>query len=351
MTVRPLEGVRVVELAQLVSGPLCGTMLADLGAEVLKVEPPSGDLSRQFGPFRAADGESAFFLAANRGKRSVQLDLREDGARAELERLLASADVLIHNMRVDAARRLRVDAVSVTARHPRLVVCEITAFGTGEDADRVGVDLIFQAEAGLMSVTGEPHGGPLRTGPHIPDVFAASIATTGVLAALRERDRGGRTPIVSVSMLDATLALQTCWIAAHSGGLPMGRLGNASPFSAPTGAFAASDREVVISVVSDAHWARLCAVLGVPDLVADPRFASNAARCRNRDELVALLAPAFAARPAEEWVRALDAAGLPAAIARSYDEVLERWGDRFADDDGIAITPRPWRVHPPLEVG
>jgi crotonobetainyl-CoA:carnitine CoA-transferase CaiB-like acyl-CoA transferase len=341
--VLPLDGVRVVELAQLVSGPLCGTLLADLGAEVVKVEPLSGDMARRFAPFRA-DGESAFFLAANRMKRSIRLDLRSEEGRAELERLLSSADVLIHNMRVDAARRLAVDADAVTTRHPGLVVCEITAFGTEADADRVGVDLIFQAEAGLMSVTGEPDGRALRAGPHVPDVFAASTATAGVLAALRERDRTGRAPVVSISMLDATLALQTCWLAAHSGGGAMGRLGNASPFSAPTGSFPASDRELVVSIVHDAHWARLCAILGRPELIDDPRFGTNDLRCSHRDELFALLGSAFCGRTAEEWVDELCAAGLPAALVRTYDEVLDRWGDRFSAAGGIALTPAPWRL-------
>jgi CoA:oxalate CoA-transferase len=344
MTARPLAGVRVVELAQLVSGPYCGTMLAELGADVLKIEPPQGDMARQFGPF-LANGESAYFLAVNRGKQMLRLDLRTDEGKAALEEELAEADVLIHNMRVDAARRLGVDSATLSKRLPRLVVCEVSAFGTeGSGSERVGVDLIFQAEAGFMSVTGEPDGPPLRAGTNVPDFFAAISATAGVLAALHERERSGRAPAVSLSLLNATLALQTCWFAAHSAGEPARRLGNASPFSSPTGSFMAADREVVVSVVHDAHWQRFWERLGLDELVEDQRFATNDLRCRHRDALAERIEPALATRTAADWIARLHAAGLPAALAHTYDEVLESWGERFGHTQGFAVAPTPFTL-------
>lgn len=336
----PLAGVRVVEVAQLVSAPYCGTLLAELGADVVKVEPPHGDMSRQFGPF--LDGESVYYRAVNRGKRCLTLDLSSADGRAVLMREIAGADVLLHNLRVGAARRLGVTAVQLQDAHPRLVVCEVSAFGA--DDDRVGVDLIFQAESGLMRVTGHPGGPPTRVGTNVPDFYAAMCAFGAVLGALRERDLTGRAPAVSLSLLGASIAMQTCWFAAHGAGADVGPLGNASPFSSPTGSFNASDREVVVSVVNDEHWRRLCAVLDRPDLAADRRFADNQGRCEHRAELQGLLAPAFTARAAADWQTDFRAAGLPVALALDYAEVREAWPQFFTDHDGVTVPEPPFRL-------
>jgi crotonobetainyl-CoA:carnitine CoA-transferase CaiB-like acyl-CoA transferase len=340
----PLDGVRVVELAQLVAGPYCGTLLAGLGADVVKIEPAGGDMARQFGPFQG--GESAYFRSVNHGKRPLTLSFGEPAARAELARHLDEADVLIHNMRPAAARRLGVTGARLHATHPRLVVCEISAFGTeGALADRVGVDLVAQAESGLMSVTGFPGGPPTRAGTNVPDFFAAVTATAGVLAALRERDRTGVAPTVAMSLLQATVAMQTCWIAAEAAGGEITRLGNGSPFTAPTGAYRAADRDVVVSVVNDEHWRRFCAILGLAELVTDPRFGTNDDRCAHRADLDPLVAARFGTRPAADWVAALREAGLPAGLALAYGEVRDTYPHLFDTDDfGVAVARPPFEL-------
>jgi crotonobetainyl-CoA:carnitine CoA-transferase CaiB-like acyl-CoA transferase len=340
----PLDGVRVVELAQLVAGPYCGTLLAGLGADVVKIEPAGGDMSRQFGPFPG--GESAYFRSVNHGKRTRTLSFSDPDARAELTRQLDAADVLIHNMRPAAARRLGVTGAQLHESHPRLVVCEISAFGSeGVAADRVGVDLVAQAESGLMSVTGFPPGPPTRAGTNVPDFFAAVTATAGVLAALRERDRTGVAPTVSMSLLQATVAMQTCWIAAEAAGGEITQLGNGSPFSAPTGSFRAADRDVVVSVVNDEHWRRFCAILALDELPADPRFGTNDDRCAHRTELDPLVAARFATRPAADWVAALREAGLPVGLALDYTEVRGTYPHLFDTDDlGVAVAKPPFEL-------
>lgn len=336
----PLGGVRVVELAQLVSAPYCGTLLAELGAEVVKIEPPRGDMARQFGPF--LDGESVYYRAVNRGKRCLTADLSTDSGRNVLMREIAAADVLLHNLRVDAAQRLGIAGAQLRQAHPRLVICEVSAFGT--DDERVGVDLVFQAESGLMRVTGQPGGPPTRAGTNVPDFYAAMCAFGAVLTALRERDRTGRAPMVSLSLLGTTLAMQTCWIAAHAAGGEIGQLGNASPFSSPTGSFAASDRDVVVSVVNDDHWWRFCAVMDRPDLAEDERFADNQGRCDHRAELQALLQPLFRFRPAAAWQAKFRTAGLPIALALDYSEVRQQWPQFFVDRDGVTVPVPPFRL-------
>lgn len=339
----PLQGIRVVELAQLVSGPYCGSLLAGLGAEVIKIEPPAGDMARQFGPFVSSD--SAYFESVNRGKTCVRLDLSTDQGRERLVEYLTGADVLIHNMRLAAARRLGIDAATVRSRFPDLIVCEISAFGADDHSHkRVGVDLVFQAEAGFMHVTGHPGGPPTRGGTNVPDFFAALSATSGVLAALLARERTSRVSTVEVSLLDATLAMQTCWFAAHTAGHPIVKLGNGSVFSSPTGSYETADRDIVISIVHDQHWRILCDVLGASDLPDDPRFITNDLRCQNRQDLDEILQTLFRSRRATEWVATLTEAGLPAGICRNYDEVVGAWSERFDWGRGYAIAPPPFRL-------
>jgi len=228
------------------------------------------------------------------------------------------------------------------AAYPRLVVCQVSAFGPADD--RVGVDLVFQAESGLMRVTGQAGDPPTRVGTNVPDFYAAMSAFGGVLAALRERDRTGQAPAVSVSVLGATIAMQTCWYAAHDAGADIGQLGNASPFSAPTGSFAARDRPVVISVVNDTHWQQFCRLVDRPDLAADHRFADNDGRCTHRAVLDELLAPTFAARTAAAWQADFHAAGLPLALALDYAEVRSAWPAYFFDHEGMAVPAAPFQL-------
>lgn len=350
MTAGPLAGVKVVELAQLVSGPYCGTLLMGLGAEVLKVEPTAGDIARNFGPF--VSGESVYFEAVNQGKRSIRLALGTPEGREELEGLLSSADVLIYNMRASAAARLGLDRASLEVRHPDLIVCEISGFGAeGEVAGRPGVDLVFQAASGLMAATGEPGGPPTRAATNVPDFFAAMSATCGVLAALYGRATQGRAPAVNVTLLGATIAMQACWFAAHSAGGQVQRLGNASPFSAPTGSFETQDRPVVISVVNDKQWLDLLGLLDLRALAEDPRFLTNDLRCRHHRELHAQVEPAFAQRTARAWVEALTEVGISASPALDYGEVLREWPQFFDVRDGVAIAHPPFGLETSGEAG
>jgi crotonobetainyl-CoA:carnitine CoA-transferase CaiB-like acyl-CoA transferase len=332
---RPYEGLRVVELGSLVSVPFCGMMLGDLGAEVIKVEPPAGDMAREFGPF--VGGESAFFLSVNRHKRSVVLDLKDARARRWLLELVDTADVLLHNFRVGVAERLGLGYDAMAERNPRLVYCAVSAFGPdGPDATRPGVDLIFQAESGMLSVTGEPGGGPVKIGTNAADVHGATTAAACIGAALHQRGRTGRGCRVDVSLRDALLALQACWAAIHlSGGEQPPRLGTASPFTAPTEVFQAADGPVAVAVVNERHWQRFCAALDLgADVAADPRYGSNVARVEHRAELAALLAPRFAARTVAEWVERFGAEGIPVGRVMDYAEVF---ADAQVRDNGMLI--------------
>jgi CoA:oxalate CoA-transferase len=331
----PLYGVRVVEIAQLASGPYCCALLASLGASVHKIEPPAGDLSRTLPPF--IDGESAFFRALNHEKTLETVDLKSPAGRARGAELLSSADVLVHNLSAGAATRLGLDTEELRGTYPGLVVCAISAFGShGDEAHRVGVDLIFQAESGLMSVTGLAEGPPFRAGTNIPDLFAGVLAALGVLAGLRERDASGMAPAVSLSLIASTVALQSTWFTALSSGLSLSRMGNDSPFSAPNGTFRAADVELAISIVGDRQWASFCNVLELES--DDPRFATNDLRCRNRIPLRKAIEDKLAAGDAAYWVESLVAAGLPAGLIRTYDEVVAGRPSLFARDGQTLLT-------------
>jgi CoA:oxalate CoA-transferase len=343
MKTLPLVGLRVVEVAQLVSGPYCGTLLAQLGATVVKVEPPQGDMARHFAPF--VNDDSAYYRSVNRGKDEVRLELGSEQGRARLEDLLADADVLIHNMRPDAARRAGIASEELRVRFPNLIVCSISAYGGGaERRDGVGVDLIFQAESGLMSITGFPDGPPMRAGTNVPDFFSALAAFSGIMVAIHQRQATGRAPRVDISLMEATLALQTCWLAAHSAGGKLSRMGNGSPFTSPTGSFETSDSHVVVSVTNEGQWAKFCGILGRLEMLQDERFSSNENRCQNRAELEGTILPIFRTRSTQDWVQAFKAAGLGAARPADYDEVLVTWADLFQWEDGIAMANLPFRL-------
>lgn len=339
----PLDGIKVVEVAQLVSGPYCGMLLAEQGAHVTKVEPPQGDMARQFGPF--VDSGSAYFEAVNRGKEFIRCDLRSAEDRAHLDGLIAEADVFITNMRVSAAARVGLDLDTLRAKHPSLVVCSISAYDSrGGRSSDVGVDLIFQAESGLMDITGYADGFPTRVGTNVPDFYAAMSAFSGTMSALFQRQRTGTAPLVEVSLLGAAMSMQTCWMAAHSAGPGLARMGNGSPFSSPTGMFSTADGWLVISIVNDAHFAKFCDALGLPGLAEDEHFATNDARCRHRHHLEATIQPALLQRSAEGWVKLLRSRGLPAARPTSYDDILRAESDMIDWQGDIALAPPPFRI-------
>jgi crotonobetainyl-CoA:carnitine CoA-transferase CaiB-like acyl-CoA transferase len=325
----PLAGLRVVDASRVLAGPYLAMLLGDLGADVVKVERPAGgDQTRGWGPpfVTGPDGRqvSAYFLSANRNKRSVALDLKAAAGRAAFERLLAGADVLVENFLPAEWRRLGFRRSRFTRVFPRLVQVTVTSYGTrGPDADRPAYDIVLQAESGLMSLTGPPQGEPVRVGVAIVDVLAALYGIAGTLAALHGRDapatslaagRGAAARHVEVSMADAGTAF--LGYAAQSflaDGRQPARLGSRHPNLTPYQAYAAADGWLVIGAGSEDLWRRLCAALERPDLAADPRFATNAARVRHRAALDACLGAVFATRPVAHWLEILRSHRVPAA--------------------------------------
>ena len=319
----PLAGVRVVDCSTVLAGPYCTMLLADLGADVIKVEPPEGDATRGWGPPWVGDEAAgtrtaAYYLAVNRNKRSIRLDLRQADGAAVLRRLLDRADVLIENARTGSLARLGFSDEELEAINPRLIHLAITGYGpTGPDATRPGYDFVIQAEAGLMSITGATDadgGGPTKVGVAIADVVAGLHGAVAVLAALAGRERGAaQGQRVDVSLLGSTLAaLVNQAQNAFAGGEPPGRLGNAHPNIVPYETFPTGDGEIAIAAASERQWPRLCRALGLPALADDPRFATNGDRVVNRPELIATLRERTAERTTAEWLAALAAADVPA---------------------------------------
>ena len=315
----PLDGLRVVDLSRVLAGPYCTMVLADLGADVIKVERPgSGDETRGWGPPHAG-GESAYYLSINRSKRSVALDLADAEGRAAAVELCARADVVIENFRAGTAERLGLGWDALRERNPKLVYCSITGFGAArEPAGRPGYDFIAQAESGLMSITGL--GEPAKVGVAIVDVLTGLHAAAGILAALR----GGEGRRIEVSLVDSALA---ALVNVAQGALVTGdeprRFGNAHPHIVPYQPFRAADGWVAVAAPNDGLFRGLCDAIGHPEIAGDPRFATNADRVEHRDALIGLLEPVLAERPADEWVLALDAAGVPAGKIRGVLEAFE----------------------------
>ena len=319
----PLDGIRVVDLSRVVSGPYCTMTLADMGADVVKIEEPGrGDESRAFGP-PFLGGESPYFLSINRNKRSCTVNLKCDDGRAILHRLIAGADVLVQNFRPGAVERLGLGYDALAARHPRLVYCSISGFGdTGPDAARPGYDLIVQGESGLMDLTGEAEGPPTRIGTSIADLTSGMMAAQGILLALYARQTTGRGQHVRVAMLDAVVSLLTYNTGNYfaTGEAPT-RRGNDHPSVAPYQTLRAADGWINLGIANDALWRRYCDAIERPDLRDDPRFATAPARVRHRTELVPLIEALTAERTVEDWVASLGAAGVPCGRIRNVAEV------------------------------
>jgi crotonobetainyl-CoA:carnitine CoA-transferase CaiB-like acyl-CoA transferase len=310
----PLDGILVADFSRVLAGPLATMTLADLGADVVKVERPgAGDDTRSWGPPYVEEG-ATYYLGLNRGKRSVALDLADPADLALARELAARADVLVESFRPGTMSRLGLDLDELRREHPRLVTCTISAFGTGEAARALpGYDLLLQAMGGIMSVTGDPDGLPTKTGTALVDMLCGLFAANGILAALRARDRDGAGQHVEVSLLDTSLAgLLNLASGYLNAGVVPGRMGNDHPSIVPYGTYEAADGPFALAVGSDGLFARLCRELGRPDLAEDERFATNTARLQHRDELGEQLGAAFAAAGAAEWVARLRAAGVPA---------------------------------------
>ncbi|MBS1254998.1 MAG: Acetyl-CoA:oxalate CoA-transferase [Deltaproteobacteria bacterium] len=311
----PLDGVRVIELAHIMAGPCCGLMLADMGADVIKLEKaPAGDDSRRFLP-PDIDGESAAFMMMNRNKRGIVVDLKTEDGKQVLSRLLAKADVVIENYRKGTMERLGLGYESLKKTNPGLIYCEISGFGrTGPYAERGGFDLIAQGMSGLMSITGEAPGRPpIKCGAPMADITAGILGAMGVLAAYIERAKTGKGQRVDTSLFEAGI-VHTYWqsaIAMASGTSP-GPMGSAHPLNAPYEAFETSDGWITLGAANQANWLKLLDLIAAPELGEDPRFKDNHDRITHRFELAGALAPIFLTRTSDEWLSRLEAAGVPA---------------------------------------
>jgi crotonobetainyl-CoA:carnitine CoA-transferase CaiB-like acyl-CoA transferase len=339
----PLDGIRVIDVSRVLAGPFATMLLADLGADVVKVEPPGGDETREWGPpwwGDPADRRSAYFCSVNRNKRGIVLDLRTDAGRATLDRLLAGADLLVHNYRPSTASRLGLDADGLARRHPRLVVASVGGF-RGADADRPAYDLLAQAVSGLMSVTGEAEGAPMKVGVALLDLIAGLEMAVGALAALVGRGLG-RGQRVEVSLIEAGVTSLINVLGNQLAGSPQARHGNAHPNIAPYQAFEARDGHVVVAVGNDAQFGRLLGVLGLAD---DGRFATNPRRVERRGDLTAFLASAIASWDRATLVDALLAADVAAGPVNSVAEAVEMMGTDWVEEvGGIRLPPSPIRL-------
>jgi len=362
-----LDGLRIVDFSRVLAGPLATMVLADLGATVTKVERPgSGDDTRAWGPPHDERGAATYFQAVNRNKASVAIDLGSPAGAAQARALVADADVVVENFRPGVMDRLGLGWPALSAAHPELVYCSITGFGAGTGAALPGYDLLVQALGGLMSITGEAGGEPQKVGVALVDVITGLFASTGILAALRHRERTGEGQRVEVDLLSSLLAALVNQGSAYTLAGAVGRrMGNAHPSIAPYELLGTGDGDLVLAVGNDKQFSALCEVLDAPELAADERFATNGARVAHREALRAALVARLAARGATAWVAALSAAGVPAgqvndvagafALAGSLglDPVVElpRADGSVArltrNPIGLSATPATYRSAPP----
>jgi crotonobetainyl-CoA:carnitine CoA-transferase CaiB-like acyl-CoA transferase len=345
----PLAGVRVVDISTSYAGPTATMYLADMGADVVKVERPGGDDARAWGP-PFVDGESAWFHSANRGKRSLVLDLRRAEGVDVVHRLLTRADVFVENLNPAKVAALRLDPDTVRGRHPHVVYCAISGFGfTGPDAATPGYDLVAQARSGLMSVTGARGGTPQRVSTALSDIVTGLVAAFTITAALHRRERTGNGDFVDVSLLDTDLALMAPRIASYLAGEPEpAPSGGTDSVLAVYQAFETADRPIVVAIGNDALWSRFCAALDLPQLAGDATLADNQGRRQNRDRILPEIAARLARRPAADWLAVLGDASVPASVIQSLSEVV---ADRQVSarhsvvplDNGLRVVAPPWR--------
>ncbi len=338
----PLVGIRVLDLSRVLAGPYATQILADLGATVWKVEPPWGDETRGWGP-PFVGGESAYFLAVNRGKKGLAINLKDERGQALVRQLARRADVLVENFKVGDLARYGLDYASLSPLNERLIYASITGFGQeGPRAAEPGYDIALQGMTGIMSVTGEPDGPPTKVGVAWIDVMTGMMAAVGILAALFERERSGRGQHLDLSLLEVGLsAMANLAQSFLVTGVPPRRVGNAHPQIVPYQAFEAADGWFIVAVGNDAQYRQMCEAIGRPDLADDERFRTNEGRVRHRDELVPILAKLLRSRPRQAWLVALRQAGVPAAPVYHLGEAL---GDPQSVARGVV-----WRVpHPSL---
>lgn len=360
----PLRGLRVLDLSRILAGPTCTQMLGDLGADIIKVERPgAGDDTRTWGPPYLKDaegrdtGESAYYLSANRNKRSLTIDLSQPGGRDLIRRLLGSCDILVENFKVGGLKKYGLSYGDLKEDFPGLIYCSITGFGqTGPYAPRPGYDYLAQAMGGIMSITGAPDGPPMKVGVGISDVVCGMYAALAIVSAVHHRSGTGEGQYIDMSLLDS----QVAWLVNEgsnyliSGEAPK-RLGNAHPNIVPYQLFETADNPFILAVGNDAQFARFCQFAGVPELALDPRFKTNADRVRNRDTLIALLEPLLENHPAKHWLDGLEALGVPCGpvndIAQVFDDPqVRRRGMKISmahgrsADGKVDLTASPMRM-------
>lgn len=337
----PLHGLKVIELARILAGPWAGQTLADLGADVIKVEAPEGDDTRRWGPpfvEREGDRSAAYFHATNRGKRSVTVDFRTPEGQETVRRLVANADVVIENFKVGGLAKYGLDYASLAKVNPRLIYCSITGFGqTGPYAHRAGYDFIIQGMSGLMSVTGEPDGQPQKVGVAVTDVFTGIYAATAVLAAVHQRATTGQGQHIDMALLDVATSIMANQAMNYlATGVAPAKMGNAHPNLAPYAVFDCADGWIIIATGNDGQYRRLCDLLGLPAMGTAPEFATNADRIANRIALTEALSRATKQRSKADLLAACEDAGVPAGPINDLAEV-------FADPQviarGLKITP------------
>ncbi len=325
--VPPLSGVRVLDAARVLAGPFCGQLLADLGADVIKLERPGqGDDTRGWGPpyYQGINDLSAYFLSCNRGKRSLTLDIGSPEGSDIFHRLLAKCDVLIENFRTDSAEKLGLTPAALLAKHPRLIACSISGFGrTGPLADAPGYDFAIQALSGLMSITGAPDGPPYKVGVAVADVLTGLYASNAILAALHARSRTGHGYAIDLALSDCALAAQVNLAQAYlTSGKTAQRQGNAHLQIVPYQLFATADGYLVLNVGNDSQWKAFCAAAGASELGADPRFATNRQRVELRSEVVPKVEALMKQFATSDWEKRLSDANVPHAVVRTYADVF-----------------------------
>ena len=362
-----LTGIKILDLSRVLAGPYCTMVLGDLGADVIKVEPPEGDETRGWGP-PFAGGESAYYLCVNRNKRGIVINLKTDEGKKVLRDLALQSDVLVENFRPGTLNKFGLDYETLHELNPKLIYCSITGFGqTGSMKDKPGYDFMIQALGGLMSITGEPEGEPMKTGVAVVDLFAGQNAIIAILAALQARTLTGRGQQLDISLFDSQLG----WLAnvasnyLISGKLPK-RHGNAQANIVPYQSFQASDGWFAIAVGNDKQFARLCEMLGKPEIVMDEKFSTNSGRVQNRTEIIPLLASIFKAASVSEWLAKLDEAEIPCGPIQNFEQVFSmptvKEREMLVKMEHPTIgelplvgsplkmsdTPVEYRLHPPL---
>ncbi len=323
----PLEGLKVIELARILAGPWAGQTLGDLGAEVIKVEAPEGDDTRQWGPpfvERENDKTASYFHSCNRGKSSVIVDFRTDEGKAVLIELVRDADILIENFKVGGLKKYGLDYENLAKVNPKLIYCSITGFGqTGPYAHRAGYDYIIQGMSGFMSITGEPDGAPQRAGVAITDIFTGIYATSAILAALHMRARTGKGQHIDMSLLDSAVCVMANQALNYlTTGNPPQRTGNYHPNLTPYQVFECRDGHIIIATGNDGQYQRLCDILGLPEMASAPEYLKNANRVENREDMIAKLSARTVLMSKGDLLTACEAKGVPAGPINSMDEVF-----------------------------